>query len=339
MEFAEQGSAMMTDADSCIVIGAGISGLLAAQHLKRYGVEVTILEKSRGFGGRMACKSFEGAMFDIGAQFMTTREAAFRERVETWLSKEEVLPWYTGPMRNKRYVGRQGMKSVPDRIGQDLNVRLSERATKAVYADGGWTVESQPYGSEKVKTSSSDWLILTAPVPQSLDLLESSGVELNYDDEVELKKIKYCRCLSIMAVLAGPSGVPNPGAMDLNHDILRWIGDNHMKGISDIEGSVTIHSSPRFAEAAWDHPEEKWVPVMLAAAKPFLKADVVSHFVHRWRYSDPSRIYQEKHPFRKPFFIDEELHLGMAGDGFNGPRIESAAISGMELASAILNPF
>ena len=136
----------------------------------------------------------------------------------------------------------------------------------------------------------------------------------------------------------GPSGLSNPGAMDLNHDVLRWLGDNQMKGISPVPGSVTLHSSPKFAEANWDQPDEAIRDAMMAAAKPFLKADFVDGTVHRWRFSDPVRIYKEKHPFRKPYFIDDSLNLGMAGDGFNGPRIESAALSGMELASAIISP-
>jgi len=64
----------------------------------------------------------------------------------------------------------------------------------------------------------------------------------------------------------------------------------------------------------------------------------VEAVTHRWKYSDPVRIYREKHPFRKPYFIDEDLQLGMAGDGFNGARLEAAALSGMELASAIISP-
>lgn len=328
----------MTNADSCIIIGAGIAGLLAAQHLMRYDIEVTLIEKSRGFGGRMAVKSVGDSVFDSGAQFMTTRDMLFRERVESWLAQEEVLPWYTGPLKNMRYVGAKGMTTVPNRIGASLNVKLSERATKVSYRKNRWKVTTVPYGTKETRKYEADWLVMTAPVPQSMELLDSSGIDLDFDDEDELRKITYLRCLTVMAQLNGPSGLPNPGAMDLNHDVLRWIGDNSVKGISPIPGSVTLHSSPKFAESYWDRPEEERTAAMLAAAKPFIKADVVESVGHRWRYSDPIRIYREKHPFRKPYYIDEDLQLGMAGDGFNGPRIEAAALSGMQLASAILSP-
>lgn len=328
----------MTDADSCIIIGAGIAGLLAAQRLMRYDMDVTIIEKSRGFGGRMACKTLGEGVFDMGAQFMTTRDVQFRERVESWLAKGEVLPWYPGPLRNMRYVGSKGMTSVPNRIGATLNVRLSERASKLQFKKQRWKVTTVPYGSKTTHSYEAHWLILTSPIPQIMELLDASGIDLDFDDEDELRKIDYLRCLTVMAQLNGPSGLPNPGAMDLNHAVLRWIGDNSIKGVSPVPGSITLHASPRFSEAHWEDPPEQRIEAMLAAARPFIKSDVVEAEAHRWRYSDPIRIYREKHPFRKPYFIDENLQLGMAGDGFNGPRIEAAAISGMELAAAIVNP-
>lgn len=328
----------MTDTESCIIIGAGIAGLLAGQHLMRYDLDVTIIEKSRGFGGRMAVKSLGEAVFDAGAQFMTTRDMIFRERVETWLSKKEVRPWYAGPLRNMRYVGTGGMTDVPSRIGKSLNVRLSERATRVAFTDDQWEVTTVPYGTEETRTYRGDWLVMTPPVPQNMELLDASEVELDYDDEEELRRIDYLRCLTVMAQLNGPSGLANPGAMDLNHEVLRWLGDNSIKGVSPVPGSITLHSSPRFADSNWDKPHEEWTEAMLDAAKPFIRAEVSDAISHRWRYSEPVRIFREKHPFRKPYFLDEERRIGMAGDGFNGPRIEAAAISGMQLASAILSP-
>lgn len=331
----------MSDADSCIIVGAGISGLLAAQHLARYDIDVTLIEKSRGFGGRMATKEVgtNGAVFDFGAQFMTTRNVIFRERVETWLAKGEALPWFAGPLKNMRYVGSSGMRTVPDRIGASLNARLSEKVTKVRFAKGKWTVTTVPYGSSETRSYKAGWLILTAPVPQILDLLEASKIELDYDIEVHLRRITYTRCLTVMAQLNGPSGISNPGAMDLNHDVLRWIGDNSIKGISSVPGSITLNSSPKYAETMWDKSPEEWTEGMLEAAKPFIKSEPIESMSHRWRYSDPEHIFHEKKPFRKPYYLDEDLRLGMAGDGFNGPRIESAGLSGMELASAILSPY
>ena len=328
----------MNNLDSCIIVGAGIAGLLAAQRLMRYDVKVTILEKSRGYGGRMAVKAKGESLFDVGAQFMTTRDMVFRERVEAWLAQGEVLPWYAGPLKNMRYVGTRGMTTVPNRIGASLDVKLSERVSRVRFKKGKWTVTTVPYGTDEKRSYEADWLVLTAPVPQSMELLDESGIEVGYDDEDELRKIDYYKCLTAMATLKGPSGLPNPGAMDLNHPVLRWIGDNHTKGICPVPGTITLHGSPRFSEEYFDRPPEEFTEAILEAAKPFIKSDVVEAMGHRWRYSEPKRIFREKYPFRKPYYMDESLQLGMAGDGFNGPRIEAAGLSGMELAAAIISP-
>ncbi len=328
----------MTDSESCIIVGGGISGLLAAQRLMRYDMDVTIIDKAPEFGGRMLVKRIDEAVFDAGAQFMTTRDMIYRERVELWLTKGEVKPWYPGPLRNMRYVGTDGMTRVAKRIGQSIKHQLSEEVTKVTFSKRRWNVTTLPVGEKKTKSYEADWLVLTAPAPVNMELLNASGVELDYDDEDELRKIKYVSCLTVMALLNGPSGLPNPGAMDLNHDILRWIGDNHMKGISPVPGSITLHCSPRFSNDNFDLPDDEIIAKVMAAAKPYLKADFVKGITHRWPYSDPVRIYNEKHPFRRPYYMDETLHLGMAGDGFNGPRLEAAGLSGMELASAIISP-
>jgi renalase len=328
----------MRSLQSCIIVGAGISGLMTAARLKQYGVEVTIIEKSRSSGGRMAVKELNGAVFDIGAQFMTTRDRRFREQVEEWLEQGHVLPWYTGPLRNMRYVGKEGMNRVPNFLARDYSIHYSQKVSKVDFSGGQWTVTAIPYGTLKTVTYSADWLVLTAPVPQSMKILDDSGIELDYDEEMELRRIKYLKCLAVVAHLDAPAALPNPGAIDLNHEVLRWIADNSVKGITETTGCVTIHSSPRFAETYWDEPEGIRNKAILAAAKPFLKGDVTASAGHRWGLSEPTRVYKEKQPFRKPYFLDEELHLGMAGDGFNGPRIESSAISGRELGEALTMP-
>ncbi|MCD8481878.1 MAG: FAD-dependent oxidoreductase [Verrucomicrobia bacterium] len=328
----------MINIQTCIVIGAGISGLLVASKLQANEVKVQVIDKGRLPGGRMATKLMGEAVFDHGAQFVTTRERVFREMVEEWMSQGVVKPWYRGPLGNMRYVGIDGMRAIPALLAGNLNVALSEKAVKLHFEDGKWTVTCLPHGETETKEYTADFLVFSTPVPQTMDLLATANVELDYDEEEELKRIQYRRCISVLAQLNGPAGLPNPGAMDLNHPVLRWIGDNSVKGVSSREGSVTINSSSRFADAHWDTDPDTRAKMLLAAAKPFLKSDVVEFVSHRWGYSEPTRLYKERQPFRKTYLLDENLRLAMCGDGFGGPRIEAAAMSGLALADELTSP-
>lgn len=323
--------------EHCLVVGAGISGLLAAQKLHEHQVPVTVIDKSRGLGGRMATRRMDGAIFDHGAQFMTTRNRQFREMVERWLGQQVVKPWYIGPQGNMRYVGAEGMTTVPKFLAKNLTVHTEHTVTHLSHDQGQWQLTCKNAEGATVSFEG-DFLILTCPVPQTLQLLGRSEIELDYDDEEELKRIQYKRCISVLAQLNGPAGLPAPGAMDLNHRLLRWIGDNSVKGISEKPGTVTIHSSPQYAVQHWDSSDEERIPPLLEAAKPFLKSTVESASAHRWRYSEPTYLFREKQPFRKPYYVNEELNLALCGDGFGGPRIEAAALSGLALAEDLMRP-
>ena len=322
--------------EKCIIVGAGISGLIVGRLLKANGIDVTLIDKGRQPGGRLATRHLGDATFDHGAQFITTRERSFRDEVERWVQAKAVKPWYKGPLGNMRYVGEGGMANLPAHLAQDLEILQSHKVTYLHFEKDQWKVTTQPHGEKKTRHFTADFLVLTPPAPQALAMIEDSNVELDYDDEEELSKITYTKCITVMAQLNGPAGLPNPGAMDLNLETLRWLGDNYAKNISKAVGSLTINSSPKFAEAHWDSPDEVRVPLMLKAAKPFIRADVVSAVAHRWGFSEPKRIYKEKQPFRKNYLFDSNLRLGMCGDGFAGGRVEAAAVSGMELAREMI---
>ena len=54
------------------IVGAGVAGLAAARRLAGHGIPVTVLEKSRGLGGRCATRRVrtgsDELRFDHGAQ-------------------------------------------------------------------------------------------------------------------------------------------------------------------------------------------------------------------------------------------------------------------------------
>lgn len=67
---------------TCLVVGEGLTDLVAATILEREGLQVTVLDKGRGIGGRLATRCIRGhapgeSVFDCGAQFFTVRAPVF----------------------------------------------------------------------------------------------------------------------------------------------------------------------------------------------------------------------------------------------------------------------
>ena len=314
-----------------LVLGAGISGLLCATELRRAGYAVRVLDKGRGPGGRMSTRRMAGGRLDHGAQYFTVRDARFREYVDEWLEAGVIREWFrhlpedSSPAGYPRYRGAAGMSDVAKHLAASLDVRPGQRAVSVTRGTDGWAVQT-----ESGTVHGGDWLVATPPLPQTLTLLDSSGLDYAGERRAELAEVGYEKGLATLAILDGPSGLPAPGGFKPGDaPPLTWIADNRMKGISASVTAVTLHADAAFAAENWDVPDAERGPRMLEAAKPFLRSNVVEYACHRWGFTRPLN------PWPEPCFRNEALRLVLAGDAFGGPRVEGAALSGLAAADAL----
>ena len=97
------------------IIGAGISGCSCAHQLTQAGHQVTVVEKGRGVGGRMATRRMDGARIDHGAQFFTARDIRLQALNKQWCKEKRAIEWYdqvpgrTDIPTDMRYRGKTGM--------------------------------------------------------------------------------------------------------------------------------------------------------------------------------------------------------------------------------------
>jgi predicted NAD/FAD-dependent oxidoreductase len=306
-----------------VVVGAGIAGLLCARDLAAHGHTVTVLDKGRSPGGRLATRRIGAATLDHGAQFFTVRTDRFAGRVLEWERDGLVREWCRGfgaePDGFPRYAVRGGMNALAKHVARGLDVQCEALAFAVRAAAGRWDVT---LGDGSVVGA--DALVLTPPLPQSGALLVTSGVSL----PERLRGTDYDRTLALLAVLDGPSAVPAPGGVQEPAVPFAFVGDNAAKGVSAVP-AVTFHATPAFSEERWDTDRDEVHAELLEAARPWLGGGrVVASHVKRWRFATPRAIWPERcHPIEQG-----AAPLVLAGDAFGGPRVEGAALSGLAAA-------
>jgi predicted NAD/FAD-dependent oxidoreductase len=315
-----------------LIVGAGITGLLCATELQQAGLRVCVIDKGRGFGGRMATRRMDGARLDHGAQFLTVRDARLQDYVNDWRASGLLKEWYrhapedSTPAGYPRYCGLRGMTDVPKYLAAALPVCLEQQVDTLTWNKGQWeahTLQGQHFHSHQ--------LVLTAPLPQSLILLDTAGVAHSDTHSMDaLRTVRYERGLATLAILDGPSGLPEPGRMKLDRPPLSWIADNQLKGISDV-CALTLHANADFAQQHWSSPDTVRGPLMLEAVAPYITANVVDYKCHRWGFA------LAVNPWPERSYHDVNLQYTLAGDAFSEPRIEGAALSGIHAAHRLLH--
>lgn len=319
----------------CIIVGAGISGLLAARKLEDAGWTVTLFDKSRGVGGRMATRRVESGTFDHGTQFFTARSEEFQKLVEGWTESGAAQEWSRGfagadgerpPDGHPRYRGASGMTSIPKHLAENLDAKTGEKVTHIVRSGSGWEVRTESGLAEYA-----DAVLMTPPVPQSLAIL--GGLVPTYKRE-EIRRISYDPCVALLALLDAPAGLPEPGGVQIKDEPLDWISDNHQKGVSEIP-ALTIHAGPQWSRKHFNDTDEEISSSLLELAGEAIGEDLASKVVEtsvaRWRYSWVTENYPER------FFVGlEDPPLVFAGDAFGEPKVEGASLSGLAAAEWLI---
>ncbi len=312
-----------------LVIGAGMAGLIAAAELQRAGRSVRVLDKGRGVGGRLASRRIEGATFDHGAPGFTASHPWFATEVVQSRLNGTVTAWTPGSDTShpdsRSWRGTPSMSAVPKQLARGLDLQLETTVTELRPHADRWLATAA-----SGQTFASRAVVLTAPVPQARALLNAGGLGLAPELRSRLDALEYERCLTVMAVLDGPSRILSSGGVILSGGPIASITDNPAKGIS-AEPAVTLHATPAFSLAHWDNDRLESGRILLAAAADWLGAGVRTFQVHGWRYSQP-RI-RDTEPC---LLVSHTPPLALAGDAFGGGGVEGAALSGRAAAQAIV---
>jgi photolyase PhrII len=326
------------------VIGAGMSGLFAARTLADHGLPVTVFEKSRGVGGRMATRrADEGVSFDHGAQYFTVRDERFRRYVDSWQQQGLVARWpdpQAGPGQRivvlkdgqlvsesestARFVGLPAMNAVGKHLAADLPIRLKTRIAEILPAnDELELVDDQGQSCGRFQR-----LVVSAPAGQTAELLTHFPALAAAAGSCRMDP-----CWAAMATF--PQALTDQWVGAFLHDsFLVWTARNQTKpGRRDHVEQLVIHAGPQWTadhrdckadDVAASMLEEFWRVTGIAAQQPATLQG------HRWKYAIPL-----DQPEAACLF-DRKAGVAACGDWCSGSRVEGAFLSGMAAAGRIL---
>lgn len=102
---------MSQKSEKVLIIGAGVAGMTAAQHLRKNGFEVTILEGLNRVGGRVAPVSFGEYYIDTGATWIHYYKGnpltAFAESIGNKVVEDAFEPFEVWDAASKRWLGKE----------------------------------------------------------------------------------------------------------------------------------------------------------------------------------------------------------------------------------------
>ncbi|HYW55679.1 MAG TPA: FAD-dependent oxidoreductase [Polaromonas sp.] len=339
------------------VVGAGIAGIACARTLVQAGHRVTVFEKSRGPGGRMATRHSEFGGFDHGTQYFTVRDARFEKALAS--ASGLVRPWSANTVRILDEAGRVVASALPPKEAHwvatpGMNALVKQWAlplgvagalaleTEVIRMEADklhpdrWQMQTEGPGAASQVYSGFDAVVLAVPAPQAHALLLSSqqGKTLM----PALSGINIAPCWTLM--LAFPQALqptlphlgPHWNAARSTHHRITWLARESSKpGRGAIE-RWTVQASPEWSQKHLEDDAERVKAKLLKAFTEVtgIRAQPSHAVVHRWRYA------QTTEPLGQPFLWDAKSRIGSCGDWCIGHRVEDGFVSGLEMALALV---
>lgn len=317
------------------VIGAGMAGLTCASRLAQAGLSVSVFEKSRGIGGRIATRrTSEDVHFDHGAQYFTATTPAFQDFTSAPLIAGTLEHWWPDgrpeTARSGWLVGRPSMNAFLKPVAAALNLELGVQVAGITPASGGWSLRFD--GAKASQTY--DAVVVTAPAPQALAL---TAVSSQLQKRLALIEVAPCWAMMLSAGPHSQPGATTPSILESPHPDIAWMARNASKpGRAPEPETWVIHASTDYSLRHLEEDPETVTAHLRKIALPLtgLPGSAALHATsHRWRYARTIRAAGT------PFLTDEAGTLLVAGDGCLGARVESAFTSGHAAADALARTF
>ena len=319
------------------IIGAGITGITLANLLQEK-YNLTVFEKSRGVGGRMATRRAEPYQFNHGAQYFKIENKEFKDFLQPLMVNNIIKPLKANQIEilnkkvikrtkiyNKKYFTAESkMNSVVKYlINNNLSIKLLCNIEKTLKENDKWFI----IDSDKVSYGPYDWLLITIPPNQATKILYNSFKFLDI-----IKKIKMRSCYSLMLGFDEIKEFDFDTALFLDEDV-RWLSISKKILEKKEYYNLLINSSFNFAEQNINGSKDKISNYLIKQVSDILQCELNNYkhrALHFWKYA-----MSEKNNNLGSLF-DEDLKVIVCGDWCMNGKVEGAFLSAKNAANKLL---
>lgn len=334
------------------MIGAGIAGCMCARTLSDHGVDVTVIEKSRGPGGRCATRRiWEKVLVDHGAPYLEFTDTRWDWLVRSWHQDGVIAPWngsvvewqtssmHSLPDKGTRWVGVGGMNAIGKHLCRDLVCRTQHRVLELEADQSTYRLHVETSDARSNPASQTiepfDAVVFAIPGEQVRPIIK---VECNWLDSIPTQP--HVPCWTMMLIFESRWNTPFDAAR-CSGGTLSWLARESSKPGRPPDPDVWVIQMDALwsAQCIDDEPNEVSDRIIEEIGKLGLPPmpRILHRESHRWRFAQvPSPGLQKEAVTGPDCFWDSESRLGACGDWFAERGVEGALSSGRAMAGRIL---
>lgn len=323
---------MVSGSKHFAVIGAGLAGAVFAQEIMAKGHQVTVFEKSRGTGGRMASSRLQSASVDLGNPWLSAQGKEFAQ----WLEQQSVLvPWSpivadfsdltTVTQTDTVFVAKERQSALTRALLNGAQLNTSTRVGFVWQEDDGVIVRDE----KGAAIGTYDFAVIATPAPQAAPLLEAVQ---RYATRAE--KVATSATWVTALSLKGCS-VTEVGVIHGVHPMFKRCIQSSAKPHRGDQQVWVLEATDAWSLAHLELTPAEVLPLMTEQFLELLGTlgampTVIESKAHRWLYAN------HQSELDQPYLYSSAEKICACGDWLATPGAEGAWISAKGLAAKVL---
>ena len=303
------------------IAGTGLSAIFAAIRIRsQMDVNLLMFDKARGLGGRLATRRVDNGKFDHGAQYFNLSELKEIPEIKELIDSKIICSLEN----SDKFFAPGGMTNIAKFLLEGFDIKKQHKLID--FKKNG---HEYILNFENTESLACNDLILSCPMPQTIEILENSDPNYLKDFMTDLSILEYEPCIVLMIKSKNKLAHLNKELGNLYEGRnISWVGDNSLKQVSDVENFYTVQCNENFSKENFENEYERTNDLLKTELETIFGDGYEILSNHKWRYSVPKNFYEGD----DSLIIREENFIGLCGDIFTNGKFSGAIKSGISIA-------